>query len=294
MANFKSGSSMGGEPLVSLGDVLEVKDSQKIHLDPDGVIISNETFYITLTVGYPTPEQSNNVPDSANRTIGYVYGSRSPGSDNASGGLALVNAAIAGRGGETGRGCSTFELLSRGPMDGENGRLVYLYYEGTRYIALEFATGGHIAYNDSVYFTGWSYLKGQTFALHHGQVSDVEPMTDSIARDSRLHRTGLTIDGSLSSSSDRRKKEDLQRIESTALNLEAVGGYTYRRLGEKNRQTGVLAQELEGSLPGLVRENSEGQKTVCYGSLISYLFEVLKQLRDEVAELKAKKEHKNG
>ena len=66
-------------------------------------------------------------------------------------------------------------------------------------------------------------------------------------------------------------------------------GVTYNRtdLTNKNRQSGVIAQEVEQVLPEVVQENEEGIKSVAYGNMIGLLIESIKELKRNVDDLTA-------
>ena len=51
---------------------------------------------------------------------------------------------------------------------------------------------------------------------------------------------------------------------------------------------GLIAQELEKLLPQLVNISEDGIKSVFYNGIIAFLIEAIKQLADEVQELKTK------
>ena len=61
-------------------------------------------------------------------------------------------------------------------------------------------------------------------------------------------------------------------------------GVTYDRIDIDHHGAGVLAQELEAVAPELVRDGE--YKSVAYGNLTAYLVEAIKELKDEIAELK--------
>jgi len=52
---------------------------------------------------------------------------------------------------------------------------------------------------------------------------------------------------------------------------------------------GVIAQEVEEVFPEVVHVNEDGLKTVSYGNLVAVLIEAVKELRQEVKELKENK-----
>jgi hypothetical protein len=52
------------------------------------------------------------------------------------------------------------------------------------------------------------------------------------------------------------------------------------------RKAGFIAQEVEKVLPEVVSENDEGIKSVAYGNITALIVEAIKELKDEVNDLK--------
>jgi hypothetical protein len=101
----------------------------------------------------------------------------------------------------------------------------------------------------------------------------------------RLYDNGdLTIQGALTQSSDRRLKKEITPINNVWNSLNGITGYTYL-WQDNNRglslQAGVIAQEVEESLPHLVRTDEEGEMSVNYSGMIPYLLEAVKDLKKE-------------
>jgi len=93
------------------------------------------------------------------------------------------------------------------------------------------------------------------------------------------------------STSDIALKENVERIENPLEKVSAIGGYTFNYKDTPDEMvTGVIAQEIEQVLPGLVYEidhPTRGQhKAVRYGNLVALLIEAVKELKDEVQRLK--------
>ena len=63
-------------------------------------------------------------------------------------------------------------------------------------------------------------------------------------------------------------------------------GYTYTRKDSKQRQTGLIAQNVEKILPEAVMTNEEGIKALAYGNLMGLVVEAIKELKREIKELK--------
>ncbi len=93
--------------------------------------------------------------------------------------------------------------------------------------------------------------------------------------------------GNIIASSDIRFKTDLTKIEGALGKVCAINGYTYTRKDTGQRQTGVVAQELQEVLPEAVIDNGE-HLAVAYGNIVGLLIEAIKELKSEVEQLKGK------
>lgn len=123
----------------------------------------------------------------------------------------------------------------------------------------------------------------------------------TIADSTKLPTTGGTISGNLTvkgaivangnvtAYSDRKLKSNIVRIENALDKICSIGGYTFDMLGTGQRQTGVIAQELEKVLPESVIKNDNGYLSVDYGRVVGLLIEGIKDLKQEIDELKGGK-----
>lgn len=123
----------------------------------------------------------------------------------------------------------------------------------------------------------------------------------TIADSTKLPKTGGTISGALTVTgaivangnvtaySDRKLKSNIVRIENALDKICSIGGYTFDMLGTGQRQTGVIAQELEKVLPEAVIKNDNGYLSVDYGRVVGLLIEGIKDLKQEIDELKGGK-----
>ena len=84
--------------------------------------------------------------------------------------------------------------------------------------------------------------------------------------------------------SDKRFKSNIERIENALDKVCQMGGYTFDHRGE--RKTGVLAQEVKEVLPEAVYGSEETTYSVAYGNLAGILIEAIKELRNEIQQLK--------
>jgi|GEM_PF-6238669 len=101
--------------------------------------------------------------------------------------------------------------------------------------------------------------------------------------------------GVITDVSDRRLKENIQRLTSTNMldQLIKIDGYTFQMIDRKNTDAieyGVIAQEMEKIFPTLVHtDTTEGAyKSVNYTGLITPIIEAIKELYNMVLDLKDK------
>lgn len=105
-----------------------------------------------------------------------------------------------------------------------------------------------------------------------------------------LMSTGdLTINGVYSQSSDVSIKTDIVPITDALAKVLNIRGVTYKRkdLEYSKRYSGVIAQEVESVLPEVVDVNSDGLKSVAYGNMVGLLIEAIKELKNEIDQLKS-------
>lgn len=98
--------------------------------------------------------------------------------------------------------------------------------------------------------------------------------------------------GNVITTSDARLKTDLERITNSLDRLDAINGYTYMKQGQGQgqswrRDTGLIAQEVQRILPEAVDINeTTGILSIAYGNMMGLVVEAIKELRQEVQELK--------
>ena len=108
----------------------------------------------------------------------------------------------------------------------------------------------------------------------------------------------ITATGNITAYSDKRIKEDVAVIESALTKVEQLNGVTFKRKDTLDRQTGLLAQEVEAVLPEAVTRQEASKEikaitgdeevlAVNYGALAGLLVESIKELN---GKLKAQQE----
>ena len=96
-------------------------------------------------------------------------------------------------------------------------------------------------------------------------------------------------------SSDKRLKENISPIPNALQKLSQISGNTFdwkSGFGEihshSGTDVGVIAQEIEKILPQVVTTRENGYKAVQYEKIIALLIEAVKELQEEVNQLKGK------
>jgi hypothetical protein len=103
-------------------------------------------------------------------------------------------------------------------------------------------------------------------------------------------------------SSDRRLKENITNITNALDKVEQLNGVEYDWTEEyikahggedgyfvRKHDIGLIAQEVEKVLPEIVAENNEGFKAIKYERIVALLIEAVKDLNDQIKELKGSK-----
>ncbi|CAL7894434.1 Collagen triple helix repeat protein [Fusobacterium necrophorum subsp. funduliforme] len=94
----------------------------------------------------------------------------------------------------------------------------------------------------------------------------------------------ILAQGTVTGLSDKRLKQNIEKIQNPLKILKKLNGYTF--IMNKERHVGVIAQEVQKALPEAVRETENGYLSVAYGNMVGLLIEANKELlkRIEVLE----------
>ena len=112
--------------------------------------------------------------------------------------------------------------------------------------------------------------------------------TKAQAITSGVNITGaLVATGDVTAFSDGRIKKNIEVIQNALAKVCMVNGYTFDRIGDNRRHTGVIAQEILEVLPEAVNklpieDNPEGYYSVAYGNMVGLLIESTKELKGEL------------
>jgi len=98
--------------------------------------------------------------------------------------------------------------------------------------------------------------------------------------------TGVVSATEFSATSDIRVKQDILTIENALDKVSQLRGVSYKIKDSGLDNIGLIAQEVELVLPQVVRDNDQGFKSVTYGNIVGLLIEAIKELKQEIDELK--------
>jgi hypothetical protein len=107
----------------------------------------------------------------------------------------------------------------------------------------------------------------------------------AFARLSGATFTGTVTAPNFVSSSDARLKSNIVPIPEALAKVQALTGVTFTMAGSDARQMGLIAQDVQAVSPEAVVE-TEGVLRLAYGNLVGLLVEAIKDLAQEVDQLK--------
>ena len=105
----------------------------------------------------------------------------------------------------------------------------------------------------------------------------------------RINSAGnATFSGTVTANSDESLKENVVGITNALDKVLDLRGVYFNRIGKNydDREIGVIAQEVEKVLPELVKESSDGIKSVAYQNMVAVLIEAIKEQQEQINELK--------
>jgi hypothetical protein len=102
------------------------------------------------------------------------------------------------------------------------------------------------------------------------------------------NRFELYTSGKITELSDKRLKKDIKKIENALDKLISLNGITYLLNDGQKRETGVIAQEVKEVLPEAVSIDPNGYYSVAYGNLAGLMIEAIKELKNEIDQIKLK------
>ncbi|MDR0233098.1 MAG: tail fiber domain-containing protein [Dysgonamonadaceae bacterium] len=279
---YKFARGAACELLIDYADIQNPESFTQLYVGGDAKI-AGHTFgrgggYIknNLAIGYET--LFRNISGKNNTAIGYGALSRNTGDSNTALGSSAGNALTDGSYNTT-LGSGAGDNITTGSY---NIAIGYQSRVGNP------TDDGQINIGNLIYATGAT----GTYTQGLGSVG-----IGILAPEAKLHVAGsFKVDGDahcaagIWASSDERWKKDIVTISDPISIIEQLRGTSYKfRTDEfpnkgfnEGTQLGVIAQEVEKVLPELVKEDSEGFKSVNYDGLIPVLIEGLKAQQTQI------------
>jgi hypothetical protein len=96
----------------------------------------------------------------------------------------------------------------------------------------------------------------------------------------------LKVDGVVISSSDRRLKTNINKIENAMDKIERLSGVFFNKIGDDKKQIGLIAQDVKEVVEEAVFTDENGFLNIAYGNLMGLIIEGMKELRNEIKNLK--------
>ena len=111
--------------------------------------------------------------------------------------------------------------------------------------------------------------------------------TSNVTMQANLVVSGNTIThGNAITDSDLRLKTDIKRIENALEKINKLSGYTFTRINDSYRSTGLIAQEVQSVLPEVVDKVGMYHLGVAYGNMMGLVVEAIKELTTEIQTIK--------
>ena len=101
--------------------------------------------------------------------------------------------------------------------------------------------------------------------------------------------SGLLTSTDFNSSSDMTLKQDITLINNPLDIISQLTGFGFTWKDSKQKAYGLSAQEVEKVIPEIVKDRPDGTKGINYMNLTAFLIEAIKDLKQEVTELKKHK-----
>jgi len=93
----------------------------------------------------------------------------------------------------------------------------------------------------------------------------------------------INATGNVTAYSDKRLKDDIEKIENALDKIEKLNGYTYTM--KNTRYTGLIAQEVLSVLPEAVSGSEETHYALAYGNMMGLVVEALKEICEKIRNI---------
>jgi len=131
-------------------------------------------------------------------------------------------------------------------------------------------------------------INGNIKTSNNFSINDITTYIDN-SRDYKVKVQGnLKVDGVVMSSSDKRLKNNIYKIEGALEKIEKMTGvsYYYNNDDKTHKHIGLIAQEVKAIIPEVVYEDDKGFLNIAYGNLLGLVIEAIKELKNEMINQK--------
>lgn len=177
------------------------------------------------------------------------------------------------------RNGSTIEGLSEDLYLNISSIQVQIIYDGTTWQVFAFAAPSIDITNDN------STNTTQYLAMTRATSGEINTAYISSSGLTYNPSTGTLSSTNYNSLSDRFLKKDIRSLESYEQVIDNLNPVSFNWISNNKKSFGLIAQEVEQILPEIVEE-SNGYKTVNYQQVIPFLLACVKELKQEIKELK--------
>lgn len=148
--------------------------------------------------------------------------------------------------------------------------------------------GTGVGQSNNVVKMGWSAQGSPKVTIDVADQGYIPMSTTGATTGTFTFNQALWSFGNIGSFSDERLKANILPIENALTRLGLIEGITYDNIGpgDRERRTGVIAQDVQIVLPEAVSTDADGFLSVAYGNLAGLIIEAIKELHGEVTMLK--------
>lgn len=154
-----------------------------------------------------------------------------------------------------------------------------LYQRGSLYVSSQWTTNNQGA----IFFQGNVGI-GTSSPVTEFHVNNQSTFDKSAIFNSSVTVNGLlTTQGNIASISDQSVKTNLSRITDAIEKISKINGYTYERIDTGNRESGLIAQQVQQILPEVVHPIPDRNLlTISYGNMAGLFVEAIKELTHRI------------
>jgi hypothetical protein len=153
-----------------------------------------------------------------------------------------------------------------------------LYFRDTDQMSAMIHNNGNLLY----------ILRGGTDTESWTQVNGQWPWYFNLSNNDSTCGGSLYCVGNVTAYSDIRHKKDIVKLDNALEKVEKLNGYTYTRINDGKRYTGLIAQEVLEVLPEAVIADEKGDYSLAYGNMAGLFVEAMKDMKSKLDDALAR------